>query len=122
MVANAEVYMSVDGILGAQITQRTPIGRCINKEGVVYIDELSEFMPLSSNHSARVPLVYGVQDSLSRSDITPLLLAIREDEFMKQSVVSVIHHDSDDVRLKMRENKMEILIGSPERLDRKSVV
>lgn len=119
MVANAEVYMSVNGVLGAQITQRTPVGRCINKEGIVYIDELSEFMPLSSNHSARVPLVYGVQDSVSRSNITPLLLAIREDEFMKQSVVSVMHNNSDDIRLKMRQNKLEIIIGSPEELEYK---
>src|SRR5699024_11515132 len=106
MVANAEVYMSIDGILGAEITQRTPVGRCINKDGVMYIDELGDFMPLSTNHSARVPLVYGVRDSLTRVDIMPLLLAIREDEYMKQCVVSVVHNKTDDIHLVVRQKKI----------------
>jgi len=119
MVANAEVYMSIDGILGAEITQRTPVGRCINKDGVMYIDELGDFMPLSTNHSARVPLVYGVRDSLTRVDIMPLLLAIREDEYMKQSVVSVVHNKPDDIRLELRQKKLDVIIGSPENLEYK---
>lgn len=116
MVAAAEVYMSINGVLGAQVTQRTPVGRCINKTEIIYIDELGEFMPLSTNYSARVPLVYGIQDSLSRADIMPLLLAIREDAFMKQSVVSVAHNKSNDLRLKLRQNKIDVKIGDSQNL------
>lgn len=119
MVANAEVFMSIDGVLGAEVTQRTPVGRCINKNEVVYIDELGEFMPLSSNHSARVPLVYGITDSVSRTDIMPLLLAIREDEYMKQSVVSVMHNKSDDIRLELRQKNLDVILGNPENLEYK---
>src|SRR5699024_3809556 len=119
MVANAEVYMSIDGILGAEVTQRTPVGRCVNKDGVVYIDELGYFMPLSTNHSARVPLVYGVKDSLTRVEIMPLLLAIRKDDFMKQSVVSVLHNKPNDMRLELRQNKLDVIIGSSEDLEYK---
>lgn len=119
MVAEAEVYMSVNGVLGAQITQRTPVGRCLNRDGVEYIDELGEFMPLSSNYSARVPLVYGVQDSLSRAEVMPLLLAIREDDFMRQSVVTITHNKADDLRLKVRQNKIEIILGKADNLEYK---
>lgn len=119
MVAEAEVYMSVNGVLGAQVTQRTPVGRCLNKEGVKYIDELGEFMPLSSNSSARVPLVYGVQDSLSRTEVMPLLLAIREDEFMKQSVVAITRNKTDDFQLEVRQNKLKIVLGDAENLEYK---
>lgn len=119
MVAEAEVYMSVNGVLGAQVTQRTPVGRCLNRDGVEYIDELGEFMPLSSNYSARVPLVYGVQDSLSRAEVMPLLLAIREDDFMRQSVVTITHNKADDFRLKVRQNKLDIALGEAEDLENK---
>ncbi|HLW13902.1 MAG TPA: hypothetical protein VKX30_00220 [Flavobacteriaceae bacterium] len=119
MVAEAEVYLSVNGVLGAEITQRTPIGRCLNKDGAEYIDELGEFMPLSSNSSARVPLVYGVKDSLSRAEVMPLLLAIREDDFMRQSVVTITRNKVDDMRLKLRQNKLDIALGEAEDLEYK---
>lgn len=119
MVAEAEVYMSVNGVLGAQVTQRTPVGRCLNRDGVEYIDELGEFMPLSTNSSARVPLVYGVQDSLSRTEVMPLLLAIREDDFMRQSVVTITRNKVDDFRLKVRQNKLDIALGEAEDLENK---
>lgn len=119
MVAEAEVYMSVSGVLGAQVTQRTPVGRCLNDDGAKYIDELGEFMPLSSNSSARVPLVYGVQDSLSRTEVMPLLMAVREDDFMRQSVVVITRNKTDDFRLKVRQNKLEIVLGEAEDLEYK---
>lgn len=119
MVAEAEIYLSIDGTLGAEITQRTPVGRCMNKEGMQYLDELGTFMPLSTNYSARVPLVYGVEDSLSSTQIMPLLLAIREDEFMKQSVVTIAHNKKGDVRLQVRQNKLDVDLGKPENLDYK---
>src|SRR5690625_5911884 len=51
--------------------------------------------------------------------ILPLLLAIREDEYMKQSVVSVVHNKPDDIRLELRQKKLDVIIGSPENLEYK---
>src|SRR5699024_6694965 len=78
-----------------------------------------DFRPLSTNRSARVPWVDGGRDSLTRVDIMPLLLAIREDEYMKQSVVSVVHNKPDDIRLELRQKKLDVIIGSPENLEYK---
>lgn len=119
MVAEAEIYMSIGGVLGAQVTQRTPVGRCMNKDGIAYIDELGVVMPLSSNHSARVPLVYGVEDSLSRTQVMPLLLAIREDDFMKQSVVTIAQYKKGDVRLQVRQSKLDVYFGKPDNIEYK---
>lgn len=119
MVADAEIYMSIGGVLGAQVTQRTPVGRCINNEGMVYLDELGVVMPLSSNYSARVPLVYGIEDSLSRTQIMPLLLAIRKDDFMKQSVVTIAHNKKGNVKLQVRQSALDVEFGKPENLEYK---
>lgn len=119
MVADAEVFMTLDGILSAEVTQRTPIGRCVNKDGVQYLDQVGVFMPLSSNYSARVPLLYGIEDSISVKNIMPLLWAIQEDEFMKQSVVSIIQNERGSVNLQIRQNNLEILFGEVKELDNK---
>lgn len=119
MVADAEIYMSIHGVLGAEITQRTPVGRCVNATEVLYLDELGTFMPLSSNYSARVPLVYGVEDSLSSSRVMPLLLALREDDFMKQSVTAIAYNKQGDISLQMRQNSLDIRLGKPEDLEHK---
>src|SRR5699024_7848436 len=119
MVADAEVFMTLDGILSAEVTQRTPIGRCVNKDGVQYLDQVGVFMHLSSNYSARVPLLYGIEDSISVKNIMPLLWAIQEDEFMKQSVVSIIQNDRGCVNLQIRQNNLEILFGEVKELDNK---
>lgn len=119
MVAEAEVYLSLNGVLGAEVTQRTPVGRCMNNDGMVYLDELGVLMPLSSNYSARVPLVYGIEDSLSRTQIMPLLLAIREDDFMKQSVVTIAHTTKGAVKLQVRQSNIDVDFGKPEDLEYK---
>src|SRR5690625_7230123 len=51
--------------------------------------------------------------------ILPLLLAIREDEYMKQSVVSVVHNKPDDIRLELRQKKLDVIIGSPRSEERR---
>ncbi len=119
MVADAEVFMTIDGVLSAEVTQRTPIGRCMYNDGAKYIDELGVFMPLSSNYSARVPLVYGVEDSLSVAEVMPLLLAIRKDEFMQQSVVTISHNNKGNVSLQVRQNNMEVMLGKTDNLEDK---
>ena len=58
MIHSAEVYITVDGILGAKIKQRTPIARIVDKQDY-YLDTEGEKMPLSSVYTARVPIVTG---------------------------------------------------------------
>ena len=58
MIHSAEVYITVDGILGAKIKQRTPIARVVDTHDY-YLDTEGEKMPLSSVYTARVPIVTG---------------------------------------------------------------
>ncbi len=58
MIKQAEVFMSVNGELSAEIEQKRPIAR-VNTNASYYIDDEGGFMPLSTNYTARVPLVTG---------------------------------------------------------------
>jgi cell division protein FtsQ len=58
MVKTAEVYVSVNGTLTADIEQKRPIAR-VSTNASYYIDDAGSYMPLSKNYSARVPLVTG---------------------------------------------------------------
>ena len=59
MVRDAQVYVSVDGTLGAKIEQRKPIGR-VSASPDYYLDADGKKMPLSDVYSARVPLITGI--------------------------------------------------------------
>jgi cell division protein FtsQ len=58
VIESAEVYIAVNGTLNAEIEQKTPIAR-VNTNASYYIDDRGFYMPLSTNYSARVPLVTG---------------------------------------------------------------
>ncbi len=56
MIKQAEVFMSVNGELSAEIEQKRPIAR-VSTNASYYIDDEGGFMPLSTNYTARVPLL-----------------------------------------------------------------
>lgn len=60
-IANAEVYMSIDGEVKVDVLQRNPVVRVINMDGdSYYIDSDGTFMPLSDKYTAKVLIVNGV--------------------------------------------------------------
>lgn len=120
MVEEAEVYVTIDAMLGASVTQRTPVARYIQSDDkVVYLDRLGEFMPLSDHYSARVPLVYGIRDSLAAQDALKVLLEIRKDEFLNQSLVALDYKNENRIKLNVRQNRLDIWLGDSEDLDEK---
>ncbi|MFL5765572.1 MAG: cell division protein FtsQ/DivIB [Bacteroidia bacterium] len=59
-IANAEVFMSIDGEVKVQVKQRKPVVRVINADGEsYYIDSEGKLMPLSEKYSAKVLVVNG---------------------------------------------------------------
>ena len=57
MIEKSEVFVSIDGVLKAVVTQRTPIARYMGDESSFYIDSKGNKMPLSEIYAVRVPLV-----------------------------------------------------------------
>ncbi len=117
MVRDAQVYVSVDGTLGAKIEQRKPIGR-VSASPDYYLDADGKKMPLSSVYSARVPIITGISKN-NFNELTPLLLKINEDEFMKLSVVGLNQNADGEVELKLRKMDFKVLFGKPINIEKK---
>lgn len=117
MVRDAQVYVSVDGTLGAKIEQRKPIGR-VSASPDYYLDADGMKMPLSSVYSARVPIITGTSKN-NFNEVTPLLLKIFEDEFMKRSIVGINRKVDGDIELELRKIDFKVLFGKPENIEKK---
>lgn len=117
MIENAEVFMSIDGKLGATITQRKPIARVLDAS-FYYIDRQGLKMPLSPYYSARVPLVTGIQEE-NLQEVFPMVEYIRGDEFLSQHITSIHRDASGFYRLDLRELDFELSFGKPNELERK---
>ena len=120
MIREAEVFVTIDGILGAKIVQRDPIGRVATQRSGpdYYLDADGKKMPLSQVYSARVPIVTGITEGDGES-LTPLLLKIREDEFMQSMVVGLNKSSSGEIEMELRKSDIKILFGPPTHIDRK---
>ncbi|SHJ05481.1 cell division protein FtsQ/DivIB [Algibacter luteus] len=118
MVKNAEVYVSVNATLNAEIEQKTPIAR-VSTNASYYIDDEGSFMPLSKNYSARVPLVTGYVEKNNLKNVYKIARKIKEDEFLKKHVFEI--HQDRDKKLYLRLRKCDFLvqIGDEKFLDKK---
>lgn len=117
MVRDAQVFVSIDGTLGAKIEQRNPIGR-VSASPDYYLDADGKKMPLSKVYSARVPIIVGVSKN-NFSELTTLLLKINEDEFMKQSVIGLNRKADGTIEIELRKIDFKVLFGKPEHIDKK---
>ncbi|MFK5981383.1 MAG: hypothetical protein QM499_00590 [Flavobacteriaceae bacterium] len=117
MIKNAEVYISVDGVLGVKIEQRNPIARVLGNPDY-YLDEDGKKMPLSVVYSERVPIITGVSEN-QYSEVVNLVNKIEIDEFMKEYVVGLDVSEQGDVNLIIRKYDFKVLFGKPNGIENK---
>jgi len=117
MIKTADVYITVDGVLGANVIQRRPIARV---EGIpnFYLDEDGKNMPLSTVYSARVPIVTGISGN-QFAEVTELVKKITNDEFMKEYVIGLDVTPEGDVFLRIRKNEFKVLFGKSKDIETK---
>ncbi|MGW9685460.1 cell division protein FtsQ/DivIB [Flagellimonas sp. 2504JD1-5] len=118
MVKQAQVYLTVNGELISKIVQRKPIGRI---EGVskFYLDDLGERMPLSKNHSARVPIITGQITGKTLEDAYTILNYINEDDFLRKNVIGIHIEEEGKYQLKFRLENFVVNLGGVENLNEK---
>jgi len=117
MIENAEVFMTVDGKLGAEITQRKPIARVMDKVPF-YMDRQGLKMPLSKYYSARVPLVTGVSED-QLQEIHPLVKYIRNDEFLTKQVTELNRLANGKYVLRLRQLDFVVFFGTVSNMEHK---
>ncbi|ESU29399.1 cell division protein FtsQ [Flavobacterium limnosediminis JC2902] len=119
MIADAQVYATVDGTLKALVTQKTPIARVSNERSSYYIDYEGNKMPLSDHFSARVPLVFGEINNENRKGLTEVFQNIHDDDFLKKNITGAKILESGSVLMTNRNYNYEILFGKPINVDKK---
>lgn len=118
MIKTAEVYLTVNGEVRADIKQRTPIAR-VSTDASYYIDDEGLSMPLSANYAARVPLVKGYVKKNNLENIFVIAEKIYNDEFLKTHIVEIYQKQDKTIILKTRVFDFEIVLGNLDRLDKK---
>lgn len=118
-VEEATVFLTLDGTLQSNIKQREPIARIISKEKSYYVDKYGVEFPLSTNFSARVPLVLGVETPSEVEKITELVRFINSDDFFKKEIVGIQKNAKNDYFLTVRSGNYTIDLGAIENLKTK---
>ncbi|WP_367892745.1 cell division protein FtsQ/DivIB [Flavivirga aquimarina] len=118
MIKAAEVYVAVNGTLNAEIEQKTPIAR-VSTNASYYIDDEGSYMPLSTNYSARVPLVTGLVEKNNLKSIYTIANKITNDEFLKKNVIEIHQSRNKNIYLKLRQCHFTVQLGDVNFLDKK---
>ncbi|UCE70608.1 MAG: hypothetical protein JSW57_04775 [Flavobacteriaceae bacterium] len=118
MVKDAQVYLTVDGELNTKITQRQPVGR-VAGERSFYLDDQGLQMPLSPNHSARVPIITGEITGKTLEDAYVILKYINQDPFLSKNVIGIHIQGESDYQLKFRLEHFVVRLGDVTDLDEK---
>jgi cell division protein FtsQ len=119
MIQKSEVFISIDGVLKAVVTQRTPIARVFSEKGSFYIDSKGNTIPLSAVQTARLPLVLGEISDKNRKEIFELLWFIYNDDFLKKNITGIEILPSGSLRMTNRNYNYEIEFGKTVEVVRK---
>lgn len=118
MIKQAQVFMSVDGVITAEIEQKKPIAR-VSTNASYYIDETGSFMPLSTNRTARVPLITGFVEKNDLANVYAIAKKIQSDDFLMTHVVVIRQNEDKTIDLKFRNHDFNIHLGTLKLLDKK---
>lgn len=109
MLKSAQVYKTIDGVLGIELVQRKPILRFFDG-GFHYLDDEGKIMPLSANYSARVPVAMGVA-STEIHLYYPLALQLHQDDFFRKNIVGFQINKRGELQLELRDQDVIVNFG-----------
>ena len=118
MVKDAQVFLSVNGTLATKIVQRKPIGR-VEADEKFYLDQEGKRMPLSTSHSARVPIITGKITGDSLEDAYEILNYVNADNFLRKNVIGIHVEDEGRYQLRFRTEQFTVNLGGVENLEEK---
>ena len=119
MIEKAEVFSTIDGFLNTRITQKTPIIRVISDNDSYYLDKKGDRISLSTNFSARVPLVVGEISKEKRKPYLNLFNEINKDDFLSKNITGAQIMPSGNVVLTNRSFDYKIAFGKPINVQKK---
>lgn len=118
-VEEATVFLTPGGLLKTHIKQREALARIITDDENYYVDKYGVKIPLSSNYSARVPLVLGVKSLKDIKEITQLVTLFYKDDFLRKEIVAVKKMPNAEYVFSVRSGDYKINFGKYVNVDHK---
>jgi cell division protein FtsQ len=119
MIERSDVFVSIDGVLKAVVKQKTPVARVFDGDDSFYIDYKGNRMPLSTNFTARVPLVSGEINKKNSEDLAELFRIIYDDVFLKKNIIGVQIMPNGRLKMLNRNFSYQIDFGGAARMKAK---
>ena len=119
MIASSQVYFDANGVLNAEVVQKTAIARVLTGNGSYYIDTQGGRMPLSDHFSAHVPVVLGKVSDRNRQEFIRMLNVIFEDDFLKKSITGIKINPDQSLNLTVREYDYNVEFGRLTEVEKK---
>lgn len=110
-VEKSSISLTLDGVLKTYIKQRTPLARVVSSQEMYYVDKFGVKIPLSTNFSARVPLVTGVNTPEDIKELTQLVTFISKDDFLKKEIVGIEKKVTNEYVFSVRSGDYKIVFG-----------
>lgn len=119
MIASSQVFFDANGVLNAEVVQKTAIARVLTGNGSYYIDKQGERMLLSNHFSAHVPVVLGKISERNREEFIRMLHVIFEDDFLKKSITGIKINPDQSLNLTVREYDYNVEFGRLTEIEKK---
>lgn len=110
-VDRASVHLTLEGQLETRIVEKEPIARILSQSGSFYIDSKGVKLPWSDHYTPRVILVSGAERSERIEKITPLLVDIYKDEFLRKELIGVRMLPNEELEFEVRSADHSIVFG-----------
>ncbi len=112
-IRKAEVYSALDGVLRISVKQKKPVFRVQSSRGGYYVDEEGDSMALSTEYTARVPLVTGMVDPENRRKIFEFVQELKQQAYFAD-FIDGLHVDEDSSWiLYPRPGHHKVYLGKP---------
>ncbi|WP_242446421.1 cell division protein FtsQ/DivIB [Nonlabens agnitus] len=117
MIRAAEVSVDLNGKLHVMVEQRRPLARLLGGLNV-YLDSDNSIMPLSSEHTALVPVVLGFKPEF-QEELYEFLVYLENDELLHAAVTQIVLDSKGNATLMLRSNDMRLKLGKLDKLHSK---
>jgi hypothetical protein len=112
IVRRAICYKTPGNVLRIDIEQRNPILRVMGINGDFYIDDRGEYMPISSNFTAHVPVASGyITKEDTKKDIYKFALFLVNNDFWRAQIDQIYVDSKGEVELVPKVGNNTIYLG-----------
>lgn len=122
-VMNCEAFVTRNGKLNIEVSQRQPIVRFVGRNGGYYADRYGRAFPLQSTYTSYVQTVDGcipdMDDSTGIKKIVNLVNYLDENPLWRKKIVNISADSTGNITLIPRKGQEKFLFGQPEDIEEK---